>query len=111
MILPTLICFGIILIGFYGLIFSQDIIKSIISLSMIEAAIILILIFLTRESGNGLAILGLDNLIPVDPVPQAFMITAIVIGASITSLALMISVKLFHYYGTLRWDKLFERID
>jgi multicomponent Na+:H+ antiporter subunit C len=45
----------------------------------------------------------------VDPLPQALMITTIVIGASTTALALMISIKIFHYYGTLEWDELLER--
>jgi multicomponent Na+:H+ antiporter subunit C len=44
-----------------------------------------------------------------DPLPQALMITAIVIGAAITALALMLSIKIFHYYGTLDWKELIER--
>lgn len=110
MILESMICFIVLLIGLYGLIFSDNIIKSIISLSLVETAVILIFIFLTRPVGNGLAIIGMDTLTPVDPLPQALMITAIVIGASTTSLALMFSVKLFHYYGSLSWNEIFERM-
>jgi multicomponent Na+:H+ antiporter subunit C len=37
------------------------------------------------------------------------MLTAIVIGASITALVLMMSIKVFHYFGTLEWEKIIER--
>jgi multicomponent Na+:H+ antiporter subunit C len=45
----------------------------------------------------------------VDPLPQALMITAIVIGASVTALGLFMSGKIFHYYGSLSWFEIFSR--
>jgi multicomponent Na+:H+ antiporter subunit C len=39
----------------------------------------------------------------VDPIPQALMITTIVIGSTITSLALMLCIKIFHHYGSIEW--------
>jgi multicomponent Na+:H+ antiporter subunit C len=61
--------------------------------------------------GTDPAIFTDGKIIPVDPLPQALIITAIVIGASITALALMMTIKIFHYYGTLDWREIFERND
>ena len=36
-----------------------------------------------------------------DPVPQALMITAIVIGAAVTAVGLMMFIALYHRYGNL----------
>jgi multicomponent Na+:H+ antiporter subunit C len=68
----------------------------------------LILLFLNYGSAVGTDVPIVDKVTSsiVDPLPQALMITAVVIGASITSLALMFSVKIFHYFGTLYWDAL-----
>ncbi len=43
-----------------------------------------------------------------DAFPQALMITTIVIGASVTALALMLSIKVFHQFGSLDWDEVFR---
>jgi len=102
------IAFLVFLVGFYGLIRSRNIIKSIISLNIVQTSLILLFINLSKNVGSGLPIVGMDNLKPVDPLPQALMITAIVIGASITALSLMLTVKIFHYYGTLDWHEMLE---
>ena len=102
----TSIAFMVFLVGFYGLIHSRNIVKSVISLNVIQTSLILLFINLSRNVGSGLPIVGMDNLKPVDPLPQALMITAIVIGASITALSLMLTIKIFHYYGTLDWHEI-----
>jgi multicomponent Na+:H+ antiporter subunit C len=43
----------------------------------------------------------------VDPLPQALMITTIVIGSTITSLALMLCIKIFHHFGSIEWKVIF----
>lgn len=101
--------FFIFLIGTYGLINGKNIVKSIICLNLVQTSVIIIFILLTRSSGKGLPIHGFSVHAPIDPLPQALIITAIVIGASITALALMMAVKIFHYYGSLEWKVIMER--
>lgn len=103
--------FFIFCMGFYLMIFSETIIKSIIGLSVIQSALILLFVFFMTRTGNSVPIKNMEMGLSVDPLPQALMITAIVIGASITALTLMISIKIFHYYGTLNWHQIFERND
>ncbi len=104
-----LLSFTIVLIGVYGLAISENIIKSIVCLNITQTAVILLFLNLGNLGDGSIPIItdSISNI--VDPLPQALMITAIVIGASITALALIISIKIFHYYGTLSWNKLLER--
>ncbi len=111
MTLNSILAFSVFLIGFYGLIMSGNIIKSIISLNIVQTSLILLFINLSRHAGTGLPIIGSGTGVPIDPLPQALMITAIVIGASITSLSLMLTIKIFHYYGTLEWHEILEMIE
>lgn len=108
MIFPIAISFIIFVIGGFGIINSRNIVKTIISFNIAQTALILIFVFSARQMGSSIPIVGLAKDIMVDPVPQALIITAIVIGASTTALALMMSIKIFHYYGTLDWKKIFE---
>lgn len=104
-----ILSFVIILIGVYGIATSRNIIKSIICFNIIETALILLFLNLGNSDNGSIPIIinTINNI--VDPLPQALMITTIVIGASITALALMLSIKIFHYYGTLDWNELLER--
>lgn len=104
-----LLSFIVVLIGIYGLCTSKNIIKSIISLNITDAAIVLLFLSIGASEGGEPPIVGSSVSAIVDPIPQALMITAIVIGASITAMALMLSIKLFHYYGTLDWEEIMER--
>ncbi len=106
MIIDIILALAIIGVALYGMCISDNIIKSIICFNIIQAAIILLFILMAGYTGNDIPIITETVKQMVDPLPQALMITAIVISASITALALMFSVKIFHYYGTLSWREL-----
>ena len=98
-------------IGLYGLGTSRNIIKTIMLFNIIQTGIIML--FISYNYHHDLvAPIILTNIGNVaDPMPQALMITAIVIGASITALALMFSIKIFHHFGTLDWRVIRKRMD
>lgn len=99
----------IIAVAIYGICTSENIIKSIICFNIIQAALILLFTILASQSGYDIPIVTDVISEMVDPLPHALMITAIVISASITALALMITVKIFHYYGTVNWSELAQK--
>lgn len=109
MILDLVLALAIIGVALYGICMSDNIIKSIICFNIIQAATILLFILLAGEYGDIIPIISNMKGQMVDPLPQALMITAIVISASITALSLMISVKIFHAYGTLNWQDLSQK--
>jgi multicomponent Na+:H+ antiporter subunit C len=106
-----LLTFIVVLVGFYGLSTSKNIIKSIFSVTIIEAGIILLFLNIGNLNRGNIPILsqGVSNV--VDPLPQAMMITTIVIGSTVTALALMLSIKVFHQYGTIDWKVVLRRKD
>ncbi len=98
-----ILSFIVILVGLYGLSTSKNIIKSVFSVTIIEAGTILLFLNLGVYEGGLIPILEAVGINMVDPLPQALMITTIVIGSTITSLALMLCIKIFHHFGSIEW--------
>jgi len=92
-------------IGVYGLTARRNIIKSIIGLGIMQAAIILFFVTV-NASVDDVPPIGVAIGVQVaDPVPQALMITAVVIGVSVTAVSLTMFISLFHKYGSTNWNK------
>ncbi|MDA3845263.1 MAG: cation:proton antiporter subunit C [Vallitaleaceae bacterium] len=92
-------------VGFYGLLARRNIIRTIISLGIIQVAIILFFLAINFESTMIPPIGVSDPSMVADPLPQALMITAIVIGVSVTAVALTMFISLYHRYGSTNWMK------
>ena len=93
----------IFFIGVYGVIARRNIIKTVMSLGIMEAAVILF--FLANGAiGAERAPISAAG-ISADPIPHALMITAIVIGVGVTAVALTMFISLYHRYGTTNWTK------
>ncbi len=107
--MSPVLSFIIVIIGIYGLCNSKNIIKSIVFLNIVQTAVILIFLNFGNLNKSIPPIISNNFGNMADPLPQALMITTIVIGASITALTLMLSIKIFHYYGTLKWKEMIER--
>lgn len=105
-----LLIFILFCIGFYGLCVGKTVIKSIFNLMIAQSALLLLFFQLVHTPEAVPPIIGqAASAVYVDPYPQALMITTIVIGASITSLSLMFSIKIYHHYGTLTWKKFMHK--
>lgn len=98
-----LVAIGLFLIGLYGLMARRNIIKSVISLGIIQASIIFFFLHMVYVEDKNPPMLGSKNM--VDPFPQALMITAIVIGVAVTAVSLTMFISLYHHYGTTNWQK------
>ena len=90
-------------IGFYGLIVSNSAIKSIVSITIMEAGVIMFFLTIGFSEGMGPPIgQTLENV--ADPVPQALMITAIIIGVAVTAIILTMLISLCRQYKTANWN-------
>jgi len=107
--MDPILTFIVILVGLYGLSTSKNIIKSVFCVTIIEAGVILLFLNLGNLERGAIPIL--DGFIEqiVDPLPQALMITTIVIGSTITALALMLCIKIFHHYGSIEWKEVLHK--
>ncbi len=104
--------FSLIFIGLYILITRNNLIKMIIGLNILDTGVNLFLISLGYIKMGTAPIFSKPNLNPqnmVDPVPQALVLTAIVIGVAILALALSFAIRLYHHYETLDMRKIKEQ--
>lgn len=94
-------------ISFFGLITSHSMIKSIVFTVLMESAVILFFLSLGFQSGIIPPIgVNLENLEHVaDPLPQALMITAIIIGVAVTTIKITILMSFFRKFKTTDWDE------
>ncbi len=106
--------FILILIGLYGALINQNILRMIVAFSVANTGVNMVLIAVGYMHGRTAPIL--DSAVPVaeasariiDPVPQALVLTAIVIGLGITSLMLAYAYKLYETTGSLDIAKFTE---
>ncbi len=100
---------AIFLLGLWGVIGLKNLVKQVIALSIANSAIIMLFVYYASLSGEDAPIMDTAG-IPVDPIPHALMLTAIVVGICIVALALALVYVLYQRYGTLNMDELEDRI-
>ena len=104
---------GLILIGLYAVLMKKHLIKIVIGLSIIDAGIHLLFIAIGYInngtspifSEKGISLVN-EGVKMVDPVPQALVLTAIVIGFGVTAVALSLVIRLYRHHQTARIDQI-----
>jgi len=104
---------GLILLGVFAMVMYRHLIRIIFGLMLLEAGINLFLITIGYRA-NAVAPILVDGQIPaaamVDPIPQALVLTAIVIGVGVQALALALVVKTYQAYRTLDTQELAQKL-
>jgi len=112
--ISLLIGFLLILVGFWGVLTQKNIIKIIVGFTILNTGINILMVSLGYVKGKTAPII--DNAVAqtgnhdvsasvVDPVPQALVLTAIVIGFGVTALMLAYAMKLYNAKKTLEINK------
>ena len=100
----------LILVGLYGALMKKSLIKIVIGLSIIDSGLHLLMISIgyikngTAPIFSGEGFVTAGNM--VDPVVQALVLTAIVIGFGVTAVALSLVIRLYRHHGTLKIDEI-----
>lgn len=102
MISGEVVAIIIFIIGCYTIMARRDIVWTTIGIGLMSGGVVLY--FLTSDSLYQLAPIGDRKELIADPLPQALMITNIIIGVASTGVALGIFLKLYKKYDTARWD-------
>ncbi|WP_297487866.1 NADH-quinone oxidoreductase subunit K [Thermococcus sp.] len=99
---------SLVLVGIYGVLVKKNLLKILISLSIVETGVNLLLISVGYITGRSAPILseGIGPKQAVDPIPQALVLTAIVIGVATTAMALSVAITLYEKYGTLNIEEI-----
>ncbi len=100
----------LMLIGLYGALTKKSLIKIVLGLSILDSGVHLLMIAIGYLKDGTAPIFSPGNEdkmnIMVDPIPQALVLTAIVIGFGVTAVALSLVIRLYRHHNTLRIDEI-----
>ena len=100
------LCLLLFMIGLYGVLTQKNLIKIIIGLGIMEYAVNMLLIMIGYRQGGIVPILESNMVVKkfmataVDPLPQAMVLTAIVINVAVLALSIAVAMRLYQKYGT-----------
>ncbi len=104
--------FVLLAIGLYMMIANESLVKKVIGVNLFQTAIFLFFIASAYvEEGTAPVVPATADpgtLVVASPLPHVIVLTAIVVGVSLTAVALALIVRIHAEYGTLREDTLRE---
>jgi multisubunit Na+/H+ antiporter MnhC subunit len=105
-----MLCFILFCCGIYCILRKRNIIKIIIGVIIAEYAVNLFLVLIAYRVGGRAPIFSPDVQIEnmVDPLPQALVLTAIVIGLATTALLVALAMRIYEKYRTFDITKIKE---
>ncbi|MFH1570300.1 MAG: sodium:proton antiporter [Gemmatimonadota bacterium] len=104
--LPFAASIFLLAVGLYAIVAKKNLVKVIVGVMVIEYAVNLFLLLLGYRAGGIAPILrpGMETSAfagrTVDPLPQALVLTSIVIGLGVLALMVAMAVRLHEKYGT-----------
>lgn len=111
---------ALLLIGLYGMLAKNNLLKKVIGMSIFQSAIILFYISIGEKKGATIPILlhaadgaahgPVDPAAYANPLPHVLMLTAIVVGVSTLGVALAILQQIHREHGTIEEDEILEII-
>ena len=105
-----LLCLVLFCLGIYCILRKRNIIKIIIGVIILEYTVNLIFILTAYRVRGRAPIFSPEAKISniVDPLPQALVLTAIIIGLATTLLLVAIAMRIYEKYGTFDITKIRE---
>jgi multisubunit Na+/H+ antiporter MnhC subunit len=102
------LCIVLFAIGLYGIFRKRNLIKIIVGIIIAEYAVHLLFILVGyRENGRSPILADNQSIVNiVDPIPQAMVLTAIVISLAVTALIVAIAMRIYDRYGTFDITKI-----
>ncbi|MDD5687761.1 MAG: sodium:proton antiporter [Elusimicrobia bacterium] len=100
------LCIVLFCVGLYAILIKRNLIKIIIGLTIMEYAVNLFLVLIGYKYNATFPIFSRQNVATqqplnmVDPLPQAMVLTAIIIGLAVTVILVGIAIRLYEKYKT-----------
>jgi len=110
---------ALMMIGLYGIIIKNNIMKKIIGLSILQTAVILFFVSIGAKRDATIPIIGHTNASAhteisathfINPLPHALMLTAIVVAVATLGVALSMVIKIYREYNTLEEDEILPQL-
>lgn len=102
------LCLVLFCVGLYGILRKRNIIKIIIGIIICEYAVnLLFILFGYRKGGQAPIYVPQEEVkLMVDPLVQALVLTAIVIGLATTALVVAVAIRIYEKYKTFDITKI-----
>jgi multicomponent Na+:H+ antiporter subunit C len=107
------------MIGLYGIIIKNNIMKKIIGLSILQTAVILFFVSIGAKRDATIPIIDHTNASIhteisathfINPLPHVLMLTAIVVAVATLGVALSMIIKIYREYNTLEEDEIIPQL-
>lgn len=100
---PYVFALALFAIGIYTILTHSNLFKKVIGINIMEGSTYILFIAAGNVRGGVAPILDMGDpaLVYVHPLPQALMLTGIVVSVSVTALSLALIMKLYRFYGTV----------
>ncbi len=107
---PYMFTVLLFLIGLYGIMAKQNLVKKIIGMNIMQAAVILFFLVHAHKWSGSVPIydsaIGNSASAYSNPLPHALMLTAIVVSVATTGLALTLIIRIHQKYRSLDESKI-----
>jgi multicomponent Na+:H+ antiporter subunit C len=109
----------LMMIGLYGIITKNNLVKKIIGMNILQTAVILFFISVGAkrnatipiiEHGHGSAHSAASAAHYINPLPHVLMLTAIVVAVATLGVALALVIRIHQRYHTLEENEILERV-
>jgi multicomponent Na+:H+ antiporter subunit C len=99
---PYVFAVVLFMIGVFTVLTRDNLFKKLIGINIMESAIFIVFIAAGNIRGGHVPILNKtqSNLVYINPLPSALMLTGIVVSVSVTAFALALIIRLYKSYGT-----------
>ena len=107
-----MLAFALLVVGVYGVVAKRNVIKIILGVLIIDYAVnmLLVLIGYRRDGVAPILSEGQDPqawaATSVDPLPQAMVLTSIVIGLGLAALMVALAIRLYQKYDTFDMNEI-----
>ena len=109
----------LMMMGLYGMIAKNNLVKKIVGMNIFQTAIILFYVSIGVKKGASIPIIqiahghghGVINVAEyMNPLPHVLMLTAIVVGVATLGVALAFAIKVHNQFDTLEEDEILSQI-
>ena len=104
---------ALMLIGFYGIIAKDNLIKKVIGLTIFQTAIFLYFISLGAIKGGTAPIVSEEIIrkgyVYANPLPHVLILTAIVVSVATAAVALSLIIRMHDEYGSIEEREIIEQ--
>ena len=103
---PYWIIIVVMMIGYYTIIASGNLIKKIIGLNIFQASVFMLYISIGAVAGATAPIFAEGAGPYANPLPHVLILTAIVVGVATSALGLALVIRIKEAYGSVEEDEL-----